>query len=264
MACKQELIWAALETLAPLSGAEPWDNVGMLLEPAGRSEFSRAFLTIDLNDVTWAEADEQGADLVIAYHPPIFSGLKRLRASAPGERILVQALQKHVTIYSPHTALDAAVGGMNDWLVSALGEGNVRPLVPQFEGAKSGAGRVIELAQPVSLECALARIKAHLGLAHLRLSESPSGGREVHRFAVCPGAGGSVFEKLGQVDLLLTGEMRHHDVLSRAARGTHVILTDHTNTERGFLPLFAEKIRAACPGLTVSVSERDRDPLRVV
>jgi putative NIF3 family GTP cyclohydrolase 1 type 2 len=58
--------------------------------------------------------------------------------------------------------------------------------------------------------------------------------------------------------------MRHHDVLARNARGTHVLLADHTNTERGYLPEFAKRLMRLCPGLLVSVSQIDRDPLQVV
>jgi putative NIF3 family GTP cyclohydrolase 1 type 2 len=81
--------------------------------------------------------------------------------------------------------------------------------------------------------------------------------------AVCPGAGGSVFEQVDEVDLLVTGEMRHHDVLSRASQGTSVILTDHTNSERGFLASLAKRLTDACLGLEVSVSKVDRDPLQI-
>jgi putative NIF3 family GTP cyclohydrolase 1 type 2 len=106
-------------------------------------------------------------------------------------------------------------------------------------------------------------IKAHLGLEHVRLSRAETTD-PISTFGVCPGAGGSVFEKLAAVDLLLTGEMRHHDVLARRARGTHVVLTDHTNTERAYLPHFAQDLAKACPGLSVYVSRADTDPLRVV
>ena len=60
--------------------------------------------------------------------------------------------------------------------------------------------------------------------------------------------------------IFLTGEMRHHDVLTRVAQGSAVILTEHSNSERGYLKLFAEKV-AEATGTTVFASESDRDPL---
>jgi putative NIF3 family GTP cyclohydrolase 1 type 2 len=83
----------------------------------------------------------------------------------------------------------------------------------------------------------------------------------VSTVAVCPGAGGSLFQGV-RADLLLTGEMRHHDVLAQVERGGAVILTDHTNTERGFLAIYAERVGRVC-GVEVVRSARDHDPLRV-
>jgi putative NIF3 family GTP cyclohydrolase 1 type 2 len=149
---------------------------------------------------------------------------------------------------------------MTAWLAKALGPGEVSPIVPVEPGSAQGSGRHVVLERPVTLQEAVVLIKAHLGLSQLRLSRAFTD-QMVTTFAVCPGAGGSVFEKLGHVDLLLTGEMRHHDVLSRKENGTHVILTDHTNTERGYLPHFADDLRRLCPGLRVEVSTTDADPL---
>ena len=59
-----------------------------------------------------------------------------------------------------------------------------------------------------------------------------------------------------------TGEMRHHDVLAKVAAGASVVLTEHTNCERGWLGRLAGRMRDAL-GLDVRVSTRDHDPLRV-
>jgi putative NIF3 family GTP cyclohydrolase 1 type 2 len=85
----------------------------------------------------------------------------------------------------------------------------------------------------------------------------------VETLAVCPGAGGSLLRN-ARADLLLTGEMRHHDVLAANARGSTVVLTDHTNCERGYLPVLRDKLLEQLPDLGVVVSELDADPLRVV
>src|SRR5690606_6171662 len=217
--------------------------VGLLIDPGERKDFSHALFTIDLTQATLDEADELAVDFIVAYHPPIFSGLKRLRARHIGEDLIVRVLRAGLTVHSPHTALDAVPGGMADWLAQALGPGESSPIFPHETDARAGAGRLVRLHEPVSIEVAVERTKAHLGLTQLRLAQSRGKNGQISTLAVCPGAGGSLFEKVGEVDLMLTGEMRHHDVLSRSARGTHVILTDHSNTERGYLPLFAQKLR---------------------
>lgn len=254
---------AALEAAAPLGLAQRWDNVGVLVDAPADGTVDRALLCIDLTGPVWAEAVRLGAQLVVAYHPIVFGGWKRLRNANPQQATVLDAVRRGVAIYSPHTALDAAVGGMSDWLLDAVGPTTDRaPIEPDLEQPDAGAGRVGTLAEPSSLDGRLAGIKAHLGLSHVRIARG-LGDRPIRRVAVCPGAGGALFEGVADVDLLLTGEMKHHDVLARAAAGTHVVLTDHTNTERGFLPRWAEQLAAAVPAVQWTVSTVDADPLEV-
>ncbi|MGM0576712.1 MAG: Nif3-like dinuclear metal center hexameric protein [Myxococcota bacterium] len=264
-----------LGDLAPLRWAGEWDNVGLLVDPPtpggwGRT-IRRVALTIDLTEGVLAEALEAGADLVVAYHPPIFKGLKRLVAAEPKHRIVMDAIRAGVPVYSPHTALDAAPGGLNDWLLKGLGETRepapIEPVEEPPEGAVAGAGRTARLSEPTDLPALVRALKAHLGLEYVRVA-APAALREgegrISRVAVCPGAGGSLFAGLEGPDLYVTGEMRHHDVLARVAAGAAVVLTDHTNTERGYLPVLRERLSAALgDGVAIDVSVRDADPLRV-
>jgi dinuclear metal center YbgI/SA1388 family protein len=124
-----------LEECAPLRHAESWDNVGLLLAPLSDRldatrppSVRRALLCIDLTDAVLDEALGGGFDLVIAYHPPLFRPIKRLRPAVPGERRFIALARAGVAVYSPHTALDAAPNGVNDWLAGGVGPGEVRPL----------------------------------------------------------------------------------------------------------------------------------------
>lgn len=262
-------ILASLEQQAPLGFAEPWDNVGLLLEPvpvADAAPVARALLTIDLSDEVVSEAETLGATLIIAYHPPIFQGLKRLRSSEPAERAVLRCAARGIAIHSPHTALDAAPQGVNDWLLDAFGPGERAPCLPHAADPRFGQGRGVRLAAPLSLADALSCIKLHLKLPQLRVAAAArhAAGDLVSRIAVCAGAGGSVFEKLSGFDLYLTGEMRHHDVRTRAAGGSSVVLCEHTNTERGFLPVLAERLKLSVgSGVQFHVAACDRDPLTI-
>ena len=105
-----------LEQIAPTNFAESWDNVGLLAgDPA--SSIRRILLTIDFTSQVVREAISQRADLVIAYHPPIFEPIKRLTAKNP----VFTAISNGIALYSPHTALDVADGGTNDMLADVLG-----------------------------------------------------------------------------------------------------------------------------------------------
>jgi len=260
-----DTVVAALERVAPPALAAPWDNVGLLLQ--GSCPVARAWLCIDLTEPVLAEALAAQADLIIAYHPILFTGARRLTDATPQGRVALGAVRAGVHVYSPHTALDAAADGVNDWLLEAFGaRSDVAPLQPSAVDPVLGAGRRAALAAPTPLGALVDAIKAHLGLVAVRIAAPPAladGSRSVRTVATCPGAGAGVFEGVDGVDLFLTGELRHHDVLARVASGSAVVLTDHTNTERGFLPRLAGRLSGLLPQVQFRCSMVDADPLQV-
>ncbi|MCC6807278.1 MAG: Nif3-like dinuclear metal center hexameric protein [Deltaproteobacteria bacterium] len=120
-------VTAALEAFAPLHLAEAWDNVGLLVGDP-EAEVARVLTCIDFTREVLEEA--AGAALVVAYHPPIFGGMKRVPAGSE----VFAAIRAGIALYSPHTALDAAKGGTNAVLAEALGLTAARPLKPAGGG----------------------------------------------------------------------------------------------------------------------------------
>jgi dinuclear metal center YbgI/SA1388 family protein len=107
---------AQLAALAPPAYAEAWDNVGLLTgDPA--QTVTRALVTIDLTEDVLSEARTKKCELIVSYHPPIFSPLKRITS----ESLIFKAISDRIAIYSPHTALDVAQGGTNDVLADVVG-----------------------------------------------------------------------------------------------------------------------------------------------
>ena len=115
--------------LSPEHLAEEWDRVGLHVGRLGRA-VRRGLLCIDLTEPVLAEAIKKKADLILAYHPPIFTPLAELTERDVKSRIVLGAAEAGIAIYSPHTALDAAEGGVNDWLTAGVGQGEVRPILP--------------------------------------------------------------------------------------------------------------------------------------
>ncbi len=126
----------ALQSIAPLELAANWDNTGLLLGSADHALSGPVLLTIDLTERVLAEAVARKASAVISYHPPIWEPLKRITGETPRGRILLGAMRAGIAVYSPHTALDAAPGGMTDWLCEGLSGGS--------EGTIGGDCRAIE------------------------------------------------------------------------------------------------------------------------
>ncbi|XP_051479628.1 NIF3-like protein 1 isoform X1 [Apus apus] len=121
---------SALNDFASLSLAESWDNVGLLVEPSPPHTVNTLFLTNDLTEEVMEEAVQKKADLILSYHPPIFTPLKRVTCRTWKERLVVQALEHRIGIYSPHTAYDAIPHGVNNWLTKGLGACTSVPLRP--------------------------------------------------------------------------------------------------------------------------------------
>lgn len=250
----------ALEAIAPVRLAADWDNVGLLIR--GSRACRSILCTIDCTTDVVDEAIERDIDLLVSYHPPIFGGLERLDGATPRNRSILRLVRAGVHVYSPHTALDAKRGGVNDWLLAAFGEcSDVTPVEASEPGVETGQGRVATLNSPMDLDELARRLHSHLGLSHLQQVRSGTG--MVRRVAVCPGAGGSLLRDLVDVDAVVTGEMRHHDQLALMERGVSVLLTGHTESERGYLPLLAQDIHRALPDCTVAVAARDRSPFGV-
>jgi dinuclear metal center YbgI/SA1388 family protein len=142
----------------------------------------------------------------------------------------------------------------------------VYPLAPK-PSAGAGVGRRVTLAHPAPLEALVERAKRHLGLARLRLAACPEHARDklISRVAVCAGAGGSVLGSNVDCDLFVTGELRHHDVLAHLAAGRSVMLCEHSNSERGYLPHFRERIlHASGASFELLIAKSDREPLDIV
>lgn len=179
---------------------------------------------------------------------------------------LERAAEVRVEMLCPKRALSAVASVIERVHPYEEPAWEVYPLAPKPQ-RRAGSGRLLDLSEPISLMAAVERVKRHLGLAQVRLatSEPHARGASLTRVALCAGSGGSVFENCQEAELLLTGEMRHHDVLAHLGAGRSVILCEHTNTERGYLPRLREQLLLALgEKLDIRLAASDREPLRLV
>jgi dinuclear metal center YbgI/SA1388 family protein len=257
----------AMESVAPARLAEPWDNVGLLLGDRS-APCGRVLVAVDWTAAVLEEALALGVDAVVCYHPPIFDALKRLCADDPRQRTLLEAAQAGIALLSPHTALDAVQGGVNDWLAEGIAGGadkfargaSCAPLRPAAAPGE-GAGRLLVLRAPATVREIASRLRRHLGVKRI---ECTSGGVAKHqRIALCPGAGASFLQDASAhgATLLVTGEARHHEHLAAQALGITMLLPGHTQTERGYMPTLARRLARALPGVDFTTSQSDLPPL---
>ncbi len=124
-------ILSYLESIAPLAYQENYDNAG-LLTGSGDWECSGVLTTLDTTEAVVQEAISRGVNLIVAHHPIIFSGLKKINGSNYIERAVIAAIKHDIAIYAIHTNLDNVMAeGVNGRMAALLGLVNSRPLLPK-------------------------------------------------------------------------------------------------------------------------------------
>ena len=123
-------ILSILEEMAPLAYAEDFDNVGLLVGNQ-ENEATGILVCHDALESVIDEAILKNCNLVVCFHPIIFSGLKKITGKNYVERSVLKAIKNDIAIYAVHTALDNHKNGVNKIFSDALGMVNTRVLVPK-------------------------------------------------------------------------------------------------------------------------------------
>jgi dinuclear metal center YbgI/SA1388 family protein len=116
-----------VEEVAPVSLQESWDNCGLLAGDSSVDAVS-ALITLDVTEAVIDEAIANGDNLIIAHHPFIFSGLKKVNGKTETERILIKAIKNDIAIYAAHTNIDVVKNGVSWMMARKLGLQEVKTL----------------------------------------------------------------------------------------------------------------------------------------
>ena len=119
-----------IEELAPLNYAEEFDNVGLLVGNYN-SKVSGILVTLDTLEETIDEAIAKKCNLIISFHPIIFSGLKKLNGNSYVERVVLKAIKNDIAVYATHTALDNSKNGVSAKICAVLGLQKTKILIPK-------------------------------------------------------------------------------------------------------------------------------------
>ncbi|MGB3607129.1 Nif3-like dinuclear metal center hexameric protein [Psychroserpens sp.] len=119
-----------LETLAPPTYAEDFDNIGLLVGSKD-TKLTGILVTLDTLEAVVDEAIAKNCNLIVSFHPIIFKGLKSLTGKTYVERTVLKAIKNEIAIYAIHTALDNALHGVNSIICDQLGLINKTVLIPQ-------------------------------------------------------------------------------------------------------------------------------------
>jgi dinuclear metal center YbgI/SA1388 family protein len=249
--------------VASLDLAEKWDNVGLLIESPRASCYTslRILACIDLTPDVVTEAIAKKCNLILSYHPIMFRPIQSLSLSLNSAPL--RCIDAGISLFSPHTALDNAEDGMNDFLCNMFKSyESCRESVRTDPVSGISSGRIVRFETAISLRDAISVLKEKLFLSTLRYS-SPDGGVDgmIDSIAVCVGSGSSVLSG-ANASVYLTGEMSHHEILACIGAGKSVILLDHSSSERPFLPELARRLQKFDCVESAIVSASDKEPIR--
>ena len=123
-------ILSVLEEMAPLGYAEDFDNVGLLVGNPNQ-EISGVLVCHDALESVIDEAISKKCNLVVCFHPILFSGIKKITGKNYVERVILKAIKNDIAIYAVHTALDNHQKGVNKIFCDALGLKHSKVLIPK-------------------------------------------------------------------------------------------------------------------------------------
>lgn len=258
MGTKASEIFAKLEALAPLSFQENYDNCGLQVG-FETADVEKVLVCLDVTEAIIKEADELGCQLVISHHPLIFKGLKQVSDRTYQQRCIVEALRRGISVYSSHTCLDNAPGGVNHRIAEKLGLVGVSFLQPSTSGL-FGSGLVGELEEEISADRFFRKLQQTFRVSCLRHSEPR--GRIIRRVALCGGAGAFLLPdavKAG-ADCFITGELHYHDYFEN--NGVLLAELGHYQSEQYTCELIRDTVSAAFPDIEVRITSIDTNPIR--
>ncbi len=235
-------VFEFLSELAPVSLAESYDNVGLLVGNKN-ALVSGIVVALDCTEQSIELAKKTGANLIVTHHPVIFHAIKSVREND----IVYRLVRDDISVISMHTNLDKAEGGVNDCLCEKIGLLNVETVLAD-DGFPIKFG---ELEKELSADDFASFLKEKLSVG-IRYSNTD---KMIKKVAVCSGSGASfVFDaKRFGADALLTADVRHNHFISSNEIGVAIFDGGHFNTEDVVVEPIAETLKNKFPKVAISV-----------
>ena len=254
-------VTAYLERIAPPELQESYDNAGLIVgDPA--TEVTGVLTSLDCTEEIVAEAVARGCNLVVAHHPIVFRGLKRLNGASYVERTVIAAIRAGVALYAIHTNLDnVRHRGVNERIAQTLGLTDLRLLKPKNEAGTVGSGMVGELPEAMGEGDFLARLRERMRAPVVRHTELL--GKQVRTVAVAGGAGGFLLAdaRAAGAQVFVTADYKYHEFFD--AEGEIVICDiGHYESEQFTTQLLAELLTKEFTTFAVLSTERNTNPVR--
>ena len=250
MECKKVI--EILEKQSPKSYACDWDNVGLLVGREDK-EIQKIYIALDATDEAIEEAIANGADMLLTHHPMIFKGMKRVTQEDFIGRRIIRLIQNDMVYYAMHTNFD--VMGMADLAADYLEISDTRVLeiTSVSETGEEGIGRYGSLKKEMTVRECCEEVKQAFSLENVKVFGDLE--RKVKTAAISPGSGRSVISNALQagVDVLITGDIDHHEGIDAVAQKLTVIDAGHYGVEHIFIPYMEQYLKREAKELEIAV-----------
>ena len=251
MKCKEVI--AHLEQLSPLEYACDWDNVGLLVGHE-QQEIHSIMVALDPTLKTVEEAVLQKVDMLITHHPLIFKSVNRISEQDACGRKLLQLTENHIAYYAMHTNFDI-MGSMSRIVADRFDLSDLQPLEETaiYNEEPVGIGYIGNLEQEISLEECAKLVKKQFHIEGMRVYGEKQ--CRIRKVAVSPGSGKSMINLAKQkgAEVLITGDIGHHEGIDAVEMGLSVIDATHYGLEHVFAEFIKEYLEKLCSDVTVHI-----------
>ncbi|MCI8859788.1 MAG: Nif3-like dinuclear metal center hexameric protein [Lachnospiraceae bacterium] len=248
MKCSE--IISILEEQSPEKFACDWDNVGLLVGDF-EQEVQKIYIALDATEETIAEAVKEKADLLLTHHPMIFRGLKKVNSHDFTGKRVIKLIENHISCYAMHTNFD--VKGMAELAAQKMSliDCQVLDITDLGEQGPEGIGRVGDLPEKISLETCVRQVKEAFTVDMVKVFGDLS--QKVKRAAICPGSGKSVISCAlnAKAQVLITGDIDHHEGIDAASQGLAIIDAGHYGIEKLFIPFMVQYLEKHAEGIEI-------------
>ena len=248
----QSQVIDVIETFAPLETQLSYDKCGLKTGNTDR-ECKGVLVCLDLNEAVVDEAVKKRCDLIIEHHPTIWQPWSAIDVRYPKVKALLNAVKNEITVYSAHTNIDMAPGGLNDYFAHQIGLTDVETY---------GEGRIGKLKNPI-------RLREYAELISKVLSDETvrfigDGDKMVKNVACINGAGGgseeTVLEFYQKTDVFVTGEVKYNVARLSKDIDYDIIEVSHYAAEKGFSRIMKDLLKKNMPELPVFEAESLTNP----
>jgi GTP cyclohydrolase I len=264
-----EKLFHIIDEVAPFSLAEKWDNSGLQVGSLDM-EISKILIALDPTMEALEKAVSINAGLIITHHPLLFISISKIDFNQFPGNIIRAAIKKDIAIIAAHTNLDNAKMGISHFLAGRLELTDWEVLEPKELNGITGYGLGVIgcLDKTIDLSSYAMKVKNSLGATAVKVIGADDS--RVKCVAAVGGAGRDYVAKAKEkgADLIITGDIGHHDALNARALGINVIDAGHFYTERVALTGFMEQLkeRFTMLGLDVKLElyKDEIDPVRIM